>query len=590
MFPVCQGDLCLSILKYMKSRMNYFLKRIIKYFPLLLMLFSVVSCSKLESDFGSGNGKNALDQLRLPKIQDFTVSSKSNPENNVSGKRSAGGKRADLTTPPDEDNPFNPKAGSGSYKDGPGIIVNGNNTPTPDPNKLYFYQKYKSQMFTITDQSMGLNIYPGAILKGQSIEGIFSPQMLTGISNNIRPITISTSMPVSGSAVARTSLPRPTSQAALYNAALTDLENTNPGEVGAASLIVEMDTFRVYEELKTIYGFNKGLDAFLINTNTTQQGENHLIASTSAIKIKFFQHNFTIDMDVPQNNTQLFDPTGLDMQAITGGVTPVYVKSVTYGRMGIMVIESNYSSTKLYNAVYKQLGILKNLIGVGTALTNEEKDIINSATIKVKYTGIGTDTSPAVAIAGLNGFIQVLSANTTYSKESPGVPIAFQLAYLNSGNGLVEAPFQINYGPFIKPYVRIEYKNSQWEANSSSNPKYTNSDIYMCFYEDPAATIKYKDAPIFIDYKYERDYGTKSTYNWTGNWSTRKVTDNVIWKYPTSDQLIENKNVFYYVRYGSDATISRDYCHFDMVASENYRVLPKKVDHYMANRSDEMYP
>jgi len=574
----------------MKSRMNYFLKRIIKYFPLLLMLFSVVSCSKLESDFGSGNGKNALDQLRLPKIQDFTVSSKSNPENNVSGKRSAGGKRADLTTPPDEDNPFNPKAGSGSYKDGPGIIVNGNNTPTPDPNKLYFYQKYKSQMFTITDQSMGLNIYPGAILKGQSIEGIFSPQMLTGISNNIRPITISTSMPVSGSAVARTSLPRPTSQAALYNAALTDLENTNPGEVGAASLIVEMDTFRVYEELKTIYGFNKGLDAFLINTNTTQQGENHLIASTSAIKIKFFQHNFTIDMDVPQNNTQLFDPTGLDMQAITGGVTPVYVKSVTYGRMGIMVIESNYSSTKLYNAVYKQLGILKNLIGVGTALTNEEKDIINSATIKVKYTGIGTDTSPAVAIAGLNGFIQVLSANTTYSKESPGVPIAFQLAYLNSGNGLVEAPFQINYGPFIKPYVRIEYKNSQWEANSSSNPKYTNSDIYMCFYEDPAATIKYKDAPIFIDYKYERDYGTKSTYNWTGNWSTRKVTDNVIWKYPTSDQLIENKNVFYYVRYGSDATISRDYCHFDMVASENYRVLPKKVDHYMANRSDEMYP
>ncbi|WON97146.1 thiol-activated cytolysin family protein [Sphingobacterium sp. UGAL515B_05] len=574
----------------MKSRTNYFLQRIIKGVPLLLMLFLAASCSKLDSDLNGANGKQALDQLRIPKIQGFTVDSKSNPDNNSSAKRSSGGKRADVTIPPDEDNPFKPKAGSGGYKDGPGIIVNGSNTSTPDPNKLYFYQKYKSQMFTISDQSMGLNIYPGAILRGQSIEGIFSPQMLTGISNNIRPITISTSMPVSGSAVARTSLPRPTSQAALYNAALTDLENTNPGEVGAASLIVEMDTFRVYEELKTIYGFNKGLDAFLINTNTTQQGENHLIASTSAIKIKFFQHNFTIDMDVPQNNTQLFDPTGLDMQAITGGVTPVYVKSVTYGRMGIMVIESSYSSTKLYNAVYKQLGILKNLIGIGTSLTNEEKNIINSATIKVKYTGIGTDTSPAVAVAGLNGFIQVLSANTTYSKASPGVPIAFQLAYLNSGNGLVEAPFQINYGPFDKPYVRIEYKNSNWEANSSSNPKFTYSDIYMSFYKDPTANRKYSDAPIFIDYKYERDYGTKSTYNWVGNWSTSKVTDNVIWKYPGSDQLIENYKVFYFVHYGSDATTSRDYCHFDMVPSENYHVLPKKVDHYMANRSDEMYP
>ncbi|WP_343568986.1 thiol-activated cytolysin family protein [Sphingobacterium sp.] len=574
----------------MKSRTNYFLQRIIKGVPLLLMLFLVASCSKLESDFDSGNGKQALDKLRIPKIQGFTVDSKSNPDNNSSAKRSSGGKRADVTTPPDEDNPFKPKAGSGGYKDGPGIIVNGSNAPTPDPNKLYFYQKYKSQMFTITDQSMGLNIYPGAILKGQSIEGVFSPQMLTGISNNIRPITISTSMPVSGSAVARTSLPRPTSQAALFNAALTDLENTNPGDVGSASLIVELDTFRVYEELKTIYGFNKGLDAFLINTNTTQQGENHLIASTSAIKIKFFQHNFTIDMDVPQNNTQLFDPTGLDMQAITGGVTPIYVKSVTYGRMGIMVIESSYSSTKLYNAVYKQLGILKNLIGIGTSLTNEEKDIINSATIKVKYTGIGTDTSPAVAVAGLNGFIQVLSANTTYSKASPGVPIAFQLAYLNSGNGLVEAPFQINYGPFDKPYVRIEYKNSNWEANSSSNPKFTYSDIYMSFYKDPTANRKYSDAPIFIDYKYERDYGSLSTSNWVGSWNDGKRTESVTWKYPTSDQLIENKKVFYYVRYGSDATISRDYCHFDMVASENYHILPRIIDHYKAQRKGEAYP
>ncbi|WP_313269954.1 thiol-activated cytolysin family protein [Sphingobacterium sp.] len=574
----------------MKSRMNYFLQRIIKNVPLLLMLFLVASCSKLESDFNGANGKQALDQLRIPKIQDFTVSSKSNPDNNSSAKRSSGGKRADVTIPPDEDNPFKPKAGSGGYKDGPGIIVNGSNAPSSDPNKLYFYQKYKSQMFTISDQSMGLNIYPGAILRGQSIEGVFSPQMLTGISNNIRPITISTSMPVSGSAVARTSLPRPTSQAALYNAALTDLENTNPGEVGAASLIVEMDTFRVYEELKTIYGFNKGLDAFLINTNTTQQGENHLITSTSAIKIKFFQHNFTIDMDVPQNNTQLFDPTGLDMQAITGGVTPVYVKSVTYGRMGIMVIESSYSSTKLYNAVYKQLGILKNLIGIGTSLTNEEKDIINSATIKVKYTGIGTDTSPAVAVAGLNGFIQVLSANTTYSKASPGVPIAFQLAYLNSGNGLVEAPFQINYGPFDKPYVRIEYKNSKWEKDENvTNPRFTDSDIYMSFYRDPVATQKYTDPPIFITYNYERSFGSKSTYNWAGSWSTSQRTDNLILKYPTADQLIENCRVFYYVKYGSDATTSRNYTHFDMVASENYRILPKVVDHYNARRSNESY-
>lgn len=558
----------------MKSKENYFWSGIIKNIPMFLMIFIIISCSKLEPNFNGNNNKQALDQLRIPKIQNFTVSSKSNPKNNSPSERPFSEKRADVTRQPDKENPFKPNASV--YKDGPGIIMN--RTENPTSHMLFFHQKYKSQMFTIADQPMGLHIYPGAILKGQSIEGIFSPQMLTGISNNIRPITISTSMPVSGSAVARTNLPQPVSQAALYNAALTDLENTNSKDVGAASLIVELDTFQVYEELKTLYGYNKGLDAFLINTNTKRQGENHLIVSASAIKIKFFQHNFTIDMDVPKNKNELFDPTGLDIQAITGGVTPVYVKSVTYGRMGIMVIESSYNSTKLYNAVYKQLGILKNLIGIGTALTEEEKEIINSASIKVKYTGIGTDNSPAVAISGLNGFIKVLSENTTYSKTSPGMPIAFQLAYLNSGNGLVEAPFQINYGPFEKPYARIEYENNKWDIRNSLNEEAITSDIYMCFYMDPAAKKTYTDVPIFVTYKYKRELAYKVTRNWQGSWNYSSETEDLLLKYPTAKKLlIKDKQVFYRGTDGVDkkdrSATSTNNTNFDMEASENYHSL-----------------
>lgn len=564
--------------------------KIRKYIAIFSILFYGASCSTLDmdTDVPISNKYQVLDQLSSPVIARFSVNSKSNVT--IDGQKLTGPvKKADgsLATSGGED-PLRPPrliAGTpGIGKDGPDSISQSPNRVDPNKVVLTLRRKYKANMFTIADGSMALNIFPGAILDGRSLEGNFSPQMLEGISSGIRPITISTSLPVSGYAVPKTAIARPTAEKALVNAALTDLERVNPGEVGAAALHISLDTFRVYEELQTLYGYQKGLDAFLINTNTTKQGENHLITAKSAIKIKFFQENFTIETNIPQTN-ELFDPTGLDMHSITGGKVPVYVKSVTYGRMGIMVIESSASMKNLFDAVYKQAGILGNIIGIDKNMTEQDKTIINEATIKVKYTGIGTDKSAAEMINGLNGFIEVMSANKTYSKTNPGIPIAFQLAELNSRNKLVEAPFQINYGPFDKPYVRIEYKNSKWEKDANvSNPMFTDSDIYMSFYTDPTGQAPYDDAPIFVPYLYERSYGSKSTYDWKGSWNEGKRVDTLRLIYPTANKLIENKRVFYYVKYGSDARTSRDYTRFDMKASQNYYVLPGIIDHYNAQR------
>ncbi|MGB3064571.1 thiol-activated cytolysin family protein [Sphingobacterium thalpophilum] len=547
-----------------------------------------VSCSTLDldNDISTSSKYQALDQLSSPIINGFTINSKSNVSIDRNNIMAGSGKRADASTSTlgQGDTPRLRAGIGGINKDGPDSIRQSADEDQSNKTVLYLQRKYKANMFTIADGAMALNIFPGAILDGRSLEGNFSPRMLQGISSGIRPITISTSLPVSGYAVAKTAIAKPTAGIALVNAALADLEKVNPGEIGTASLDVTLDTFRVYEEIKTLYGYQKGLDAFLINTNTTKQGENHLIVSKSAIKIKFFQHNFTVDTDIPKAN-ELFDPTGLNMQTITGGKVPVYVKSVTYGRMGIMVIESEANMRDLFNAVYKQIGIIGNFIGIDRNMTEQDKAIINQASIRVKYTGIGTDTSPAEWINGLGGFIQVLSANKTYSKTSPGIPIAFQLAELNSSNKLVEAPFQINYGPFEKPYVRIEYRNSKWEKDENiSNPMFTESDIYMCFYKDPTGQAPYDDAPIFVPYLYQRSYGSKSTYDWNGSWSTSQSVDTLRLKYPTANKFIENKKVFYYVKYGSDSRTSRDYTRFDMRASENYYILPVKYDNSNATR------
>jgi len=460
-----------------------------------------------------------------------------------------------------------------SYKDGPGEAVPIYNSAA-NKDFIFFQQKYKSQMFTIADQAMALNIYPGAIFAGQSIEGVFEPRMLQGISNNIRPITISTSMPVSGSEIARTSLPRPIAERALYNAALTDLANLNPGGIGAASLQLELDSFTVYEELKTLYGYNKGINALLYNSNSIKKGENHYITGKSALKIKFFQENFTIEVNTPETYNQLFDPTGLDLQAVTNGVTPVYVKSVTYGRMGIMVIESTATAEKLYNAVNKQKGILLNLIGIDKTLTQEEKDILNSADIKVKYTGVGLDSDGVIKVNGLNGFIDVLTANSTYSKESPGIPVAFQLAYLDNDHGLVEAPFQINYGPYDKPYVKVELKNFTDEGPSSGNPRYRYADMFVSFYRDSAGQNPYVGIPNFIPFTYETSRRSVSYQNYSPSYNNQ-ISNQVFYnKRGTSSHSLGNVRVSYYVEYGSSANTSQDDYSYKLVSNPNYYIIP----------------
>ncbi|MGE8378621.1 MAG: hypothetical protein ACN6PN_09735, partial [Sphingobacterium sp.] len=240
--------------------------RMWNYLGVLSFLLYGISCSTLDLDsyISNSNKYQVLDQLSSPVINGFAVDSKSNvpTEDNTSpGSR----KRAASSTPTAgvEDPPRLRAGTGGTSKAGPDSITQRSNPLLPSQVLLTLHRRYKANMFTIADGSMALNIFPGAILDGRSLEGNFSPQMLQGISSGIRPITISTSLPVSGYAVAKTAIARPTAGIALVNAALTDLEKVNPGEVGAASLDVSLDTFRVYEELKTSYGYQKGLDAFL---------------------------------------------------------------------------------------------------------------------------------------------------------------------------------------------------------------------------------------------------------------------------------------------------------------------------------------
>lgn len=250
---------------------------------ILLLIFLFFTRCRKDNFEKHQRSINTLEDLKKPVMESFTVDSRSYPV--ASSPRSGIKTRSSNKL---VGGSLHNKLMGSAYKYGPEKIIQEKDILDPDRDLLFLHQKYKSQMFTIADQSMALHIYPGAILDGRSIQGDFDPKMLQGISSNIRPITVSTSMPVSSAVLAKTSLPRPISGIELTNAALASLEKLSPNGVGAASLQIEIDSFTVYEELKTLYGFNKGIDAFLYNAKTKKHKGNHMITARSALKVKFF--------------------------------------------------------------------------------------------------------------------------------------------------------------------------------------------------------------------------------------------------------------------------------------------------------------
>ncbi|QXU41865.1 thiol-activated cytolysin family protein [Pedobacter sp. D749] len=436
---------------------------------MLLILFIASGCRKMESDALFSAASKDFKGLKKSVLSPFSV--KNNEYSNLGSLGAVLERR---------------KMDGGSF-DGPPLIAGTYRTGElvsdfgADPNKVMFVESFKSNVFVISPE-MGLNIFPGAILNGNSIRAdVFAPSIIPNISANIRPVNLSTSLPVSGTKVAKTVMARPSSDRAFVRAALKDLNDINPGRIGAARLQFEMTSFSNYDMIKTLYGYNKNLDLFLYKQGNTTTGGSQSVTRSTGFILKFYQQNFTVDVDVPSDYNELFDPTGLDTATVFGGKSPYYVSSVTYGRMGIMTIESNSDSASVYNAVTKQIGILQGLVGIGTSLSDSEKQILESSEIKYAITGPNGDknVSDLKTISSLAGFVEVLSSNSTYSMDDPGVPISFRLRYLVDDTN-VEAPFEINYGPFNKPYARIEYRNIVAGQNNAYS--YHTSDITLVCY------------------------------------------------------------------------------------------------------------
>ena len=292
----------------------------------------------------------------------------------------------------------------------------------------------KSAIYESTEQTVlpdnEILVYPGSILRGNSISSMdFIP-----IADYIpKPISVGVSF-VGTASTGTVASPSLSATRAFLRTALLGAPGSGKQ---ISSFSYEQTPFTYYEEIKQSFGSNTNVKGiFSSSSNSSEWGKRKITKSTGMV-LKFTQKNFNLNMDIPQDG-QLIDPSGPNN---FGAYSPVYVSSVTYGRMGIIVIESNYSYSDV-NASFSKITrkLFKNSQEV---FTSQDQQIIDNSEIQIYLIG-GNGANDAQAINGYAAFVNYVSGGGEFSAGDPGVPISFTLRYL-SDHSLFKTRFQIDF-------------------------------------------------------------------------------------------------------------------------------------------------
>lgn len=275
-------------------------------------------------------------------------------------------------------------------------------------------------------QGLERYIYLGALLKGESLE----TQKYQALTNKVEPITISYSFPAK---FVIDEIERP-SLSAMRQSIVNTMNNNGMSGKQIVSFSYDMNQFTYYDELKLNFASNINVASILNITVDAAKGK---ISQRTGLIAKFIQKNFTMDMDIPYDGNLLLNND--DINSLTG-YSPVYISSITYGRMGIITMESNYSYNEVRLAV--KAAFDAKIINGDISISSNYKKIIDESNIKIYMVG-GDGSGVAESVEGFAAFKKYIINGGYYSPEVPGVPIAFTASYLID-NSPVYTKFRIN--------------------------------------------------------------------------------------------------------------------------------------------------
>ncbi len=265
-------------------------------------------------------------------------------------------------------------------------------------------------------------IWPGALVQGEKIEN-GTP---TIIQPEHRPdLTLTVDLPGAPEPSLVVENPRYSS----ITTAINTLLQRNAGGPTAA---------RVHFDSTSAYSHKQALIDLEISPAWLGNLEFHFAeeVATRSILVKFTQAYYTISCDQPSSPAAFFDPQ-LNPSALDAwmgpGNPPLYISSVTYGRLLLFSVTSTYSQTEMYAALQAAIG------GNATAW---DKEVLDKSRLEIVV--IGGAAAAALKPIVYHDIAGYIEEGINWSPASPGLPISYAVSHLRN-NELVTIGLMTRY-------------------------------------------------------------------------------------------------------------------------------------------------
>ena len=294
---------------------------------------------------------------------------------------------------------------------------------------------YESDEMTVTPANTSF-IYPGSILKAASIA---TDELLPFVGYQGAPIDLYLSFPSSLSfgTIASPSLSK--SRIFLRNALMApDFSGKQIDDFSQS-----ISFFSRYQEVKLAYGYNVNERRLFASTNSSFDYNSSATQYSTKLMASYTVKNFTFTTPDPTVG-QLIDMANITPE-VFNGVSPVYINSVTYGRFGLLVVETNNGGSQMKSAFEK---VVKKIFKQTTeSFTQEEKTLFTSCRVTIYILGSTMGESAIQLLINPNpeGITSFLSDNVgVFTSQDPGVPISFSAKYLKD-NSPFKTVFKLDF-------------------------------------------------------------------------------------------------------------------------------------------------
>jgi thiol-activated cytolysin len=286
----------------------------------------------------------------------------------------------------------------------------------------------------VTFQPNSATLWPGVVVQGNDAEN----GLLTPVGVDLAPVTFSVSLEnITASPVGEMAEPSLSAFRDARNAILAE------GVTGATPAALDFEIVEVSSESQL---------SVALGASVNWPGGPDIAASFSfdsssqktKVLVNFVQAYYTVDVDTPNSPSDFFVPgtTVDDLKPwVEDGNPPLYVQSITYGRRVIFSVQTDRSASEVKAALeasYSAAGVGGGSVNIST----EHKQVLAESSIRAFVLG-GSGDDATGAISGVDGLIEYIKNGGSYSKDSPGAPIAYKLAYLD--NAVTKLAFTTDY-------------------------------------------------------------------------------------------------------------------------------------------------